>query len=77
MLSKEKIARINELAKKAKSVGLTEEEAKEQSRLRGEYLQAFRQSMKKTIENVRIFDPNGEEVTPKKLRDIQLKKKYH
>ncbi|MBO8176982.1 MAG: DUF896 domain-containing protein [Bacillus sp. (in: Bacteria)] len=77
MLSKEKIARINELAKKAKSVGLTEEEAKEQSRLRGEYLQAFRQSMKKTIENVRIFDPNGDEVTPKKLRDIQLKKKYH
>ena len=42
MLSKEKIARINELAKKAKSTGLTPAEAKEQSKLRSEYLQTFK-----------------------------------
>ena len=42
MLSKEKMARINELARKAKATGLTETEAKEQSKLRSEYLATFR-----------------------------------
>ena len=78
MLSKEKIARINELAKKAKSGnGLTKAEAKEQSKLRGEYLQSFRASMRQTIENVRVFDSTGEEVTPTKVRNIQQNKKFH
>jgi len=74
MLSKDKIARINELAKKSKAQGLSTEEAKEQSRLRREYLESFRSSMKNTIEKVRVFDPNGDEVTPQKLRDLQNKK---
>ncbi|MBM7716633.1 DUF896 domain-containing protein [Siminovitchia sp. FSL H7-0308] len=77
MLSKEKLARINALARKAKEKGLSKEEAKEQSRLRGEYLKAFRSSMKQTIEQVRVFDSTGQEVTPEKLRSIQLKKKLH
>ncbi|MBB2482822.1 DUF896 domain-containing protein [Bacillus sp. APMAM] len=74
MLSKEKIARINELAKKSKEQGLSKEEAKEQSKLRREYLDSFRSSMKNTIEKVRVFDPNGDEVTPKKVRDLQNEK---
>lgn len=77
MLSKEKLARINKLAKKAKEKGLSKEEAKEQSRLRGEYLQSFRASMKQTIEKVRVFDSTGQEVTPEKLRTIQQNKKLH
>lgn len=77
MLSKKKIARINELAKKAKSVGLTEEEAKEQSKLRQQYLQTFRASMRKTIENVRVVDEEGNDVTPNKVRNIQRKRKCH
>ena len=36
MLSSDKIARINELANKAKQSKLTEEEAKEQTKLRAE-----------------------------------------
>jgi uncharacterized protein YnzC (UPF0291/DUF896 family) len=73
MLSKEKMARINELAKKAKATGLTEIEAKEQSKLRGEYLQTFRSSMLNTLKSVKIVDPEGNDVTPEKLKSIQPK----
>ena len=44
MLSKEKINRINELSKKSKTTGLSIEEAKEQTKLRQEYLATFRSS---------------------------------
>jgi uncharacterized protein YnzC (UPF0291/DUF896 family) len=71
MLSKEKIARINELAKKAKQSGLSETEAKEQSKLRAEYLQAFRSSMENTLTNVKVIDPLGNDVTPEKIKKIQ------
>lgn len=77
MLSKEKLARINELAKKAKAKKLTADEAKEQTQLRAEYLQTFRSSMKQTIENVRVYDATGEDVTPDKLKKIQENKKLH
>lgn len=77
MLSPEKIARINELSKLSKSRGLNKEEKQEQQNLRQEYLKSFRSSMKNTVETVRIFDPNGNEVTPKKVKDIQQKKKMH
>ncbi len=77
MLSSEKIARINELAKKAKETSLTDAELKEQSALRKEYLTIFRSSMRQTVESVRIFDPTGDEVTPKKVRDIQKRKKLN
>ncbi len=74
MLSKDKIKRINELAKKAKNEGLTMEEAKEQTKLRSEYLQAFRQSMKNTLQNVTIIDPNGNDVTPDKIKQMKNKR---
>lgn len=77
MLSKEKMARINKLAQKAKGEGLTPTEAKEQTKLRKEYLETFRQSMRSTIENTRMFDPEGNEVTPQKVKDIQKNKKMH
>ena len=77
MLPKEKLARINELAKKAKTEALTVEEAKERSSLRAEYLQTFRSSMKQTIENVRVIDAAGEDVTPDKIKKIQENKKLH
>lgn len=76
MLSKEKIARINELAKKAKLTGLSEKEAKEQSKLRSEYLATFRSSMLNTLSNVKVIDPEGNDVTPEKLKRMQ-KNKLH
>ncbi|WP_338469429.1 DUF896 domain-containing protein [Niallia sp. XMNu-256] len=77
MLSKEKLARINELAKKAKQTGLTETEAKEQSKLRGEYLQTFRSSMLNTLKSVKVVDPEGNDVTPEKLKIVQQQKEKH
>jgi uncharacterized protein YnzC (UPF0291/DUF896 family) len=77
MLPNEKIARINELAKKAKTLGLTDEEAKEQSKLRSEYLQTFRSSMLGTLQGVKIVDPLGEDVTPEKLKRLKNNKKLH
>lgn len=71
MLDKAKIERINELANKKKSEALTDSEAKEQTKLRAEYLQAFRGNFKNTIENTKIIDPEGNDVTPDKLKEIQ------
>ena len=73
MLTAEKLNRLNELAKKKKLGTITDEELKEQQALREEYLVTFRESMKNTIENVRVIDPNGEDVTPEKLKQIQAK----
>lgn len=74
MLSKEKIARINELSKKKKAGTLTEEEAKEQTLLRKEYLETFRNSFRDTIENVQVFDAAGNDVTPEKVRKLKNNK---
>lgn len=48
------ISRINQLANKKKSVGLTNEEQKEQKILRQEYLQAFRGNMRQILDNTDI-----------------------
>lgn len=75
MLTADKLNRLNELAKKKKFGTITDEELKEQQALREEYLMTFRESMKNTIESVRVIDPNGEDVTPEKLKQIQAKRK--
>ena len=54
MMDNEKIDRINTLAHKAKSVGLTEEEKKEQAELRKEYLAAVRQNLKAQLDNIDV-----------------------
>jgi uncharacterized protein YnzC (UPF0291/DUF896 family) len=46
-------------------------EAKEQSKLRSEYLAAFRSSMENTITNVKVIDPLGNDVTPEKIKRIK------
>lgn len=71
---KKLIARINELAKKAKEEGLSELEELERKDLRQKYLKKFRESFKSEIEMMRVFDKSGKEVTPKKVQNIQKKK---
>ncbi len=48
--------RINELAKKAKTVGLTEEEKVEQNLLRQEFLIKFRANFKAQMDNIEFVD---------------------
>ena len=55
----EVIARINALAKKAKTEGLTEEEKAEQAVLRREYIDGFKRSLVGQLENTYIVDPDG------------------
>ena len=62
------IARINELAKKKRTEGLTPEETEEQQRLRAQYLGEFRQGMEDLLKNVRIQEPDGSLTELKKKR---------
>lgn len=72
---KDLIKRINELAHKSKTIGLTESEKEEQQNLRQEYLAIFRGNMKNTLMHVKVVDEEGNNVTPEKLKSEQ-KKKY-
>ncbi|MEH7386325.1 DUF896 domain-containing protein [Bacillus sp. JJ1521] len=74
MLSKDKLDRINALAKKAKSDGLTDKEKEEQQELRQEYLRVFRSSMTNTLHSVTVVDPEGNDVTPEKLKESKRKR---
>ena len=58
-MDKAKIDRINELARKKKTEGLTEAEAAEQAELRHEYLAEFRENMKAMLDNTIIQEPDG------------------
>ncbi len=54
VLSNEKMARINELAKKAKAEGLSDAEVKEQKALRDEYLKVFRKGFRQRLDNLEV-----------------------
>lgn len=77
MLSKDKLARINVLANKSKAEGLTEGEKQEQQDLRKEYLQSLRGSFKNQLKSLKVVDPKGNDVTPKKLKDLQERERNH
>ncbi len=55
----EVIARINELAKKAKTEPLTEEELAERDKLRRIYIDNVKASLVGQLENTYIVDPDG------------------
>ena len=65
-MEKEKLERINELARKAKASGLSEAERAEQAALRKEYIAAYRESLRAQLDNVVLVEPDGSERTLKK-----------
>ncbi|MCC4721984.1 DUF896 domain-containing protein [Salinicoccus sp. RF5] len=74
MLEKEKLQRINALAAKKKADSINKEELEELKGLREEYLENFRSSFRKQVENTKVVDPEGNDVTPEKLKRIQQEK---
>jgi len=60
-MTEELISRINELAKKSRTEGLTEKEKAEQQELRQKYIKAFRQGVQNTLSNVYVVDEQGNE----------------
>ena len=61
-MTKEQVARINELARKKKTVGLTEGEVQEQAALRAQYLKDFREGFRQQLDNTYIQYEDGTKV---------------
>ena len=57
-----RIDRINELARKAKTQGLTPEESAERDALRREYIDSVKQSLKAQLDNTYYLDEQGNQV---------------
>ncbi|WP_413627409.1 DUF896 domain-containing protein [Fructilactobacillus vespulae] len=68
------LPRINELSRKAKVQELTEDEKSEREALRQKYLKRFRANFRSQVEMTQIFDKDGNEVTPEKVKEIQREK---
>lgn len=58
-MNEEKIARINELSRKSKAEGLTEEEKQEQTILRQEFIASFRNNLKAQLDNIDVVNSDG------------------
>ncbi|MFS6936967.1 DUF896 domain-containing protein [Neisseria animaloris] len=63
--------RINELARKAKTVGLSEAETAERDVLRQAYIRQVCGQINNMLSTVTVVDPEGTNVTPAKLREAQ------
>lgn len=59
MTMEERIARINALARKQKSEGLTEEEKAEQAVLRREYIDSVKSNLSVQLDSIRVVSEDG------------------
>ena len=73
-ITDEMIKEINELSKKSKTIGLTEEEKQRQQYLRTEYIKAFRGNFKQQLQSITVVDKKGNDITPEKIKNL---KKHH
>ena len=60
-MTKEKIDRINELARKMRTIGLTIEEKAEQQDLRDEYRRSVVNNLRSQLDNIEIVDKDKTE----------------
>ena len=58
LVTDEELARINELARKKKTEGLTESETAEQAKLREKFLANFRKRFQEQLECIEIVEPD-------------------
>lgn len=71
-MDKKQIDRINELARKKKTVGLSEEELKEQKELYKIYLGNIRRNFKNTVDNIVVKREDGSTIP---LKEFNRRKK--
>ncbi|MFB8375872.1 MULTISPECIES: DUF896 domain-containing protein [Paenibacillus] len=62
------VARINELARKQKSTGLTEEELTERAKLREIYLNNIRSNFRQQLDSIEIVDDENDQGHQGKLK---------
>ena len=73
-MEQKKIDRINELARKSRGEGLTEQEKEEQAALRKEYIDSYRRNLVAQLDNIVVVDPQGNHYKPQrkgKKEDIE------
>lgn len=58
------IARINELARKHKTIGLTAEEQAERAELRSQYLAVFKSNFKQQLDTIKYVEDEESDSTP-------------
>ncbi len=58
-MTEEKIAKINELYKKSKAEGLTEEEKELQQQLRKEFIMSVKASLGSQLDNIAFVEKDG------------------
>ena len=68
-MDNQSIARINELSRKSKTIGLTDAEKAEQQVLRDKYRAAFRSSLMGQMDNYDIKKEDGSIVSLKSIRE--------
>lgn len=66
MITDAQVQRINELARKSRTEGLTEEEKAEQATLRRAYIDAVKASLESHLENTYIQESDGSETKLKR-----------
>ncbi len=76
-MKSDKINRINELARKSKSEGLTDEEKIEQDKLRKEYIKEYREGLRSQLLSIKVIDDQGNDVTPERIKKEKNKRKLH
>ena len=70
-MEQSKINRINELARKAKTEGLTPEEEAERATLRAEYIAAYRESLRGQLDSMVVQTPDGKKHPLNKKSPLQ------
>ena len=75
-MTEDKIKRINELARKQKAEGLTDEEKAEQAELRREYIESYKRSLVAQLENTYIVDDKGNKQKLTEWVKTKEEKKY-
>ena len=59
MVTQKDIDRINELARKSKTEGLTDAEKAEQKELRVKYINGFKASLESQLQGITVVEPDG------------------